>query len=374
MVYGASAVAGTSTVAAGYLLFFPAFVFHIFIAAGLIVAAAVPAFILLWEQRRKSQIDDMLPRFLEDVADSQEAGLTLLKAFEESSKRSYGPITTELKLLVAQITWGVEFEAAFLSFAKRLDTELTTKVTALLLEAMRLGGDLKTTFQSTASFVREMIQLRKEKESQLRPYVMVIYVSVVVFMLIIIILYQSFFLSMMTGGSGEAFLKLPMSIEGYKALLFDLVVIEAFFGGITVGKLSGGRAATGLKHSVVLLTLATAIFGLFFLDPISPTITAVQFDPLTPTSERPVMVTAEVKDPFPGSGVQTAFLVWTDDNWKTEREVEMDYNRVKELWEAQIPPRPGGTKVFCLVRAVDNSRNEAVNDNGGLFFGYQVIE
>lgn len=372
-VYGASAVAGVSLAVFGYLFFYPAFTFHVFVAGAIIAAITMPSLIITWEQRRKKQIDDMLPRFLEDVAESQEAGMTLLKAFEESSKRKYGPITKELKHLVAQLTWGVEFEAAFVSFSGRIDTELTTKITTLLLEAMRLGGDLKRTFHSTASFVRQMIQLRNERESQLRPYMMVIYVGTIVFMIIIIILYQSFFVSMASGGTGGGFMRLPMSLEGYKVVLFDLVVVEAFFGGITAGKLSGGRALTGLKHSAMLLAVVTVVFGLIFLDPTPPVITDVQFTPFTPSHEKPVMVTAKIKDPFPGSGVQKAYLVWTEDDWRTTKTTEMDYSMTSEVWEAQIPPLPEGTRILFLITALDNTGNEAVNDNMHLYFSYQVI-
>ena len=373
-VVGVSAIAGGSIAVFGYLFFYPAFAFHVFVAGALIAAMTMPALVILWEDRRKKQIDKMLPRFLEDVAESQEAGMTLLKAFEASSKRKYGPITKELNHLVAQLTWGVELEAAFVSFSRRIDTEMTAKITTLLLEAMRLGGDLKTTFQSTASFVREMIQLRDERESQLRPYMMVIYVSSIVFMVIIIILYQSFFLSMASGGTGGGgFMSMPLSLEGYKVVLFDLVVVEALFGGITAGKLSGGRALTGLKHSVTLLAIVSVVFGLFFLDPISPAITDVRFTPFTPSHGDPVKVTAEITDPFPSSGVQTAYLIWTEDDWRTNNTVEMEYSRTSELWEAQIPPLPEEAQVLFLIRALDNSGNVAINDNRNLFFDYRVV-
>jgi len=370
---GVSAVAGAALAVSGYLLFYPTFAFHVFAAAALIVVLTMPALLVLRDERRKRHIDDMLPRFMEDMAESHEAGMTLLKALEASSKRRYGPITGELRHLAAQLSWGVEFEAAFASFSSRIDTELTAKTTAILLEAMRLGGDLKAAFHSTASFVREVIQLRNERESQLRPYMIVIYVSNVIFMAIIMILYQSFFLSMASGSAGSGgFMSLPMSLEGYKVILFDLVVVEALFGGITAGKLSGGRALTGLKHSVTLLVVVSVVFGLFFLDPIPPAITDVEFAPSTPSPVKPVRVAARITDPTPGSGVQEAYLVWTSDGWRTNETVKMDYSRTSELWEAQIPPSPEEAEILFLLTAMDSSGNSAVNDNGRRFFGYRV--
>jgi len=371
-LFGAFAIIGLIIAAVGFVLYSADFTFHIYLAFGLIVAMITPAIYFMWNERKKNQIDNMLPRLLGDIAEGQESGLTLLRSFELSSQRNYGPLSKELIQLVAQLTWGVEFEEALRLFAERIDTELTTKVTTLLIEAMKLGGDLRNTFHSTASFVREMIQLRDERESQLKPYMMIIYISCIVFMVIIIILYQSFFLSMAQGGSGSGFMKLPMSIEGYKVILFDLVVIEAFFGGITAGKLSGGRLSSGLKHSVSLIVIVLVVFGLIFLDPLPPNILDVDWEPMSPLPINPVDITAKIKDPAPGSGIEEAYMVWSDDGWVTNKSVEMEYNMVEEYWEVQIPPREAGTRVLFYLEAMDSSKNVGVNDNAGGYFGYTV--
>ncbi len=372
-VFGSFAALGLIITALGYVLYYPDFMFHMYIAVGLIVVLSPQALYSLWDERKKNQIDSMLPRLLEDIAEGQESGLTLLKSFELSSQRNYGPLSKELRQMVAQLTWGVEFQDALQLFSERIDTELTTKITILLIEAMKLGGDLKNTFHSTASFVREMTQLRDERESQLKPYMMIIYISVVVFMVIIIILYQSFFLSMAQGGSGTGFMTLPVSLEVYKVLLFDLVVIEAFFGGITAGKLSGGRISSGLKHSVSLILVVLVVFGMFFLDPVAPNILDVEYTPLSPLPGNAVDITALVKDPFPGSGIEEATMIWSDDGWATSKRYEMEYNQINELWEGQIPPRDAGTSVLFFLEAADTSGNLAVNDNAGGYFGYTVV-
>lgn len=373
IIIGASASVGALISIIGFFLFYPTITFHVVVAIAIIVSMLPLALLVTLEERRKKQIDSMLPRFIEDVAESQEAGMTLLSAFEASSKRDYGPISEELKYLTAQLSWGAEMEDAFSSFSSRIDTELTTKITTMLLEAMKLGGNLKEIFTSTASFVRTMIKLREERESQIQPFVMVIYISCLVFMVIIIILYQSFFLSMASGGEEGGFMKLEMSLEGYKAVLFDLVIVEAFFSGITAGKLGGGKIVTGLKHSAALMTLATVIFGLVFLDAFPPNITDMEFTPTMPSNIDPVDVFVQVEDPFPGSGIKMVYIIWTADDWNTNRTDEMEYDMIKEAWEGQIPPQPSGVKVLFYIKAIDNSLNEVIYDNAGLQFIYNVI-
>jgi len=236
--------------------------FHTYIAIAIIIGAATPAFLLHLESRRKKLIDQALPRMLEDLAESQEAGMTLLQALSESSKRNYGPINEELKTLVAQLTWGIAFEEAFRSFSRRIGTAMISRVTVLLLEAVRLGGDLKTAFKSTSEFVRKMIELRNERETQLRAYLMVIYISTMIFILVVVIMYQSLFVQM--AGAQSGFMRLPLTIEVYKAYLFDLSMIEAVLGGFAAGKLSEGVTLYGLKHSVIMLLVVVFAFTFFF--------------------------------------------------------------------------------------------------------------
>lgn len=232
--------------------------FHTYIALAVIVGTAAPALFLHLENRRRKLIDKALPKMLEDLAEGQEAGMTLLQALHESSKRDYGPISGELKTLVAQLTWGIPFEDAFNSFSNRIGTELTSRVTVLILEAVRLGGDLKNAFRSTASFVRKMVDLRNEREAQLRSYLMVIYISTLVFMLVTVIMYQALFVQM--SNSGNTFMRLPLTLEAYRGYLFDLAMIEALVGGFAAGKLSEGVTLYGLKHSVVMLVAVLFVF------------------------------------------------------------------------------------------------------------------
>ena len=261
---GLSAAIALLIAALGYIAYYPNYTFHTFISVAIITGCALPALLLHLESRRKKLIDSALPRLLEDLAESQEAGMTLLQALSESSKRDYGPINEELKILVAQLTWGVSFEEAFRSFSRRIGTAMTSRVTVLLLEAVRLGGDLKTAFKSTSEFVRKMIELRSERETQLRAYLMVIYISTMIFILVVVIMYQSLFVQMSSSQGQSSFMRLPLSIETYKAYLFDLGIIEAVLGGFAAGKLSEGVTLYGLKHSVIMLLVVVFVFTFFF--------------------------------------------------------------------------------------------------------------
>ena len=254
----ASLTAGLLVALFGYVQFFPTYSFHMFLSIAAVVGCAGPAILFQLKYRRKNLIDENLPRLLEDLAESQETGMTLVQSIEESSRRKYGPLTNELRKMITKLSWGIKFEAAFRDFATSAQTEMTQKVVTLILQAIYLGGDLKKIFVSTAVFTRKMIDIKKERSSQLRQYVFTIYTIMIIFQVIIIVLYQSFFVPFSSGG--DRFLTLKTSPEAFKGVLSDLAIIEAFVGGIIAGKLGEGTVYLGLKHSIILL-----LISLFFV-------------------------------------------------------------------------------------------------------------
>ena len=250
-----------------FFIFYPGLTFHYLVGASVAILLLGPSIVEHFQALRKSRIDSALPQLLNDIGEGQETGMTLLQSLNEVSNRDYGPISKELKKLVSQLSWGVDFSTAFQAFASRVGTSMTMKVSILIVEAVNFGGDLKTAFRSTAEFLREVLELRQERQVQLRPFFLVIYVSSLIFDLIVITLYRSFILPLAPpplADGGVSFLRMPLTLGEFRSILFDMAIIEAFFGGLAAGKFGTGRALSGLKHSVLLMGVAIVVFWAFF--------------------------------------------------------------------------------------------------------------
>lgn len=261
---GASVVAAIGVVLFGYSLYLANTISlydaHIFVAAGVIVGMIAPAFIMILQDIRRNEIDKALPRVLEEISEGLMSGMTLIEAIEEASRRDYGWISRELKILTSQMSWGVPIEKAFDNFATRIGTDMAQKTTSLLLSSIELGGDLRTTFLSTADFLRQMLEARDDRNEEMRPYLTIIYVTLIVFLAMMIMLYGSLnqLLSIQS-----PIVKVQMTKEQLKILLYDLAIMEAAFGGLIAAKLSSGSIWPGLKHSIIMLAMNTIIFLLF---------------------------------------------------------------------------------------------------------------
>ena len=263
-IMGGSVVAAIAVALFGYSLYLTKTIdlyqVHIFVAAGVMVGMIAPAFILILQDLRRNEIDKALPRVLEEISEGLMSGMTLIEAIEEASRRDYGWISRELKILTSQMSWGVPIEKAFDNFADRIGTDMAQKTTSLLLSAIELGGDLRTTFLSTADFLRKMLEARDDRNEEMRPYLTIIYVTLIVFLAMMIMLYGSLnqLLSIQS-----PIVKVMMNKEQLKILLYDLAIMEAGFGGLIAAKLSSGSIWPGLKHSIIMIAMNTIIFLMF---------------------------------------------------------------------------------------------------------------
>jgi flagellar protein FlaJ len=225
------------------------------------LAAISPIAILDYvDYRWRKAVDEHLPDLFRSIVQAQEVGMTLPNALEEAAKRDYGPLTSELKKMTVQISWGATFEDALLSFGRRVGTVLTQRTVPMIIEASRAGGHVEKVFEPMGSFIQTTNLLEKERKTQTRPYIAIIYVALFVFLFTIVLLFKTFF----TSAEGVPLLSTPtMAPAEMQRLFMHLSLIQGFFGGLVAGKMGEGTISAGLKHSLVMMLLGFVALKLF---------------------------------------------------------------------------------------------------------------
>ena len=181
-------------ISAAFYLLSPTLDYMIVIA--LTIAIAPPSVLEIIHNQWRQKIEKSTPEFLRDLATASKTGIPLQTALEHASKRNYGPLTDELKILVAHMSWGMNFHDAMTEFAKRMEIPLLTRATVLITEAGKHGGDLSNIFESTANYVENVNSWEARRKMQTMPYVAIFYFSVFIFLFIIIIISTMMFMPM----------------------------------------------------------------------------------------------------------------------------------------------------------------------------------
>ena len=230
-----------------------------------VLVAIVPSAILDFRhQRWISAIEDQMPLLVRGVAESQETGMTLIKAFEKviENKMISGPLAKEVKQMVVQMSWGTSFEAALTNFKNNINSPVVNRFCVLVLEASHSGGTIKKVFTATSGFMQEMKEIDRDTSAQMKPYIIVIYAAFAVFIVTAILLVTSFFAPL--EGSAEAINDLAPGggTSNFKDFFYQNMIVSALTGGLMAGKIGERRVASGLKHSILLLVMGYLVFVL----------------------------------------------------------------------------------------------------------------
>ncbi len=261
-IIAAVAAAGLFITSSFFYLLSPTLDYMIVIA--LAIGVTPPSAATMIYSRWRNKIEKATPDFLRDLATASRTGIPLQVALEHSSNRDYGPLTYELKILVAHMSWGMNFNEALNELSDNIDLPLVKRATILINEAGRHGGDLSNIFDSTAKYLDNMNSWSEKRRQQTTPYVLIFYFSVFIFLFIIIIVSNMMFtpLSHTTAGT-VSFIKPIISQAQSRRLFLHAALIEALFGGLIAGKINEDSFAAGLKHVAVLAVSSGLAFYLF---------------------------------------------------------------------------------------------------------------
>ena len=237
---------------------------HVFMA---LLILFVP-FVIFDEIRnhRVKQIESHIPEFLKNLASINEAGIILVDAIEMSTKLKIGVLHAEVKRLVEDLSWGTKIDDALKKFEYRIRTEMTRRIITLIIKANEATSDIKSVLTIAAHDADVQKQLKKERNAEMFVYVFIIYIAFMVFLFIVYIL-AAYFLPAMPSGTNDIQAGMPLisefDLEAYTMLFFHAAMIQGFCSGIVAGKMGSGKVYSGLKHSLLMMSIAYIIFTMF---------------------------------------------------------------------------------------------------------------
>jgi len=235
-------------------------------AFGLIIAFTFPAIVEFNNYRWGRQVDKNIPRLLRDVAEAIRSGVTLPRALEEASQRDYGPLSKELEHAISMFILGASWEDSLMSLAQRLIRPGALRLSTILIEAHQTGGKMIEVLDTSVDLFSSLDEYREEQYSNMRPYMMTIYMATVIFLIIAYVVLHQFLTPLYAASTGatvaeSGLLAGVLDINYYTSILFWASIIESIFGGLIAGKIGDGTLSAGLRHSVILTVLTLVFFN-----------------------------------------------------------------------------------------------------------------
>ena len=109
------------------------------------------------KEKHRKEVEEKLPDFLRDIANSTSSGMTIFDAIRSASTGDYGSLTPELKRMASKLSWGISIKEALTDFAERINTDRARRLAITINKALEIGGNTSSVFNAAA---REIDQTR----------------------------------------------------------------------------------------------------------------------------------------------------------------------------------------------------------------------
>jgi flagellar protein FlaJ len=252
----------------------------IVVATALVLA--VYAVVYEVRKRRIRRIESSVPDLLDRLASVNEAGTSVVGSVRRVADSNLEALTADLQRTRRDIDWGADVSTALRRLERRVRSPMTARAVALVTNAMHASGDIGPVLRIAADESRATWSLRRERRQVMLTYLIVIYISFLVFLGIIASLSVSFIPAVEeaaipgaggTGGvpgapSGPTGITAGLgaiNASAYEQLFFHAAAVQAVCSGLVAGQLGEGSVKDGVKHVVVLLALSLLTFAVIDL-------------------------------------------------------------------------------------------------------------
>jgi flagellar protein FlaJ len=252
------------------------------IDAPLVAATAVvlAAYAVVYEvqKRRIRRIESAIPDFLDRLASVNEAGTSVVGSVRRVAGTDLEALTTDLERTRRDMDWGADVTAALRRLERRVASPMTSRAVVLVTNAMHASGDVAPVLRIAADEARATWTLRRERRQVMVTYLIVIYISFLVFLGVIAALSVSFIPAIEeasiagaaaetgagtgVGGTGVVGGLGDIDVAVYEQLFFHAAAVQAVCSGIVAGQLGEGSVRDGAKHAAVLLVFTLVAFAL----------------------------------------------------------------------------------------------------------------
>lgn len=256
---------GILIIAIALIAFNQAQFFYLLVGIGVLCAVSPFVFTMIRENKVNLEKEDMFLEFSRNLVESVKTGTPISKSIVNVKNKNYGVLTPHVQKLANQISLGIPLNTALGVFAKDANNKTISRALTLIGQAEKAGGDIGEILEAVAEAVSTADKLKKERKATISTLVIQGYIIFFVFLVIILVM-QFQILPMVsgiadvgavTGGSfggeigGEG-----LSQEDISSSFLFMMLIQGFFTGLTIGKLSTDSVKGGIKHSFALMIIS----------------------------------------------------------------------------------------------------------------------
>jgi flagellar protein FlaJ len=216
-------------------------------------------------KRRLRQKEEIFAEFLFKLSELMRGGLDPVKSVMELARTNLGPLTGHVQIAATGMVYGKTFDEAMREMARSTGSDLVRRYIELVIQASTSGGSTADLILRASEDMRSIIAIEREKEGNLAQYTFIFYFAQAILVFIAFILSTNLLTFVQQLGAQTFFGKNQIADLNFRQGFFHLLMINSFFGGLIIGKISEGEAKFGLKHAVILMVASFIACNAFIL-------------------------------------------------------------------------------------------------------------
>ncbi|AFV22582.1 hypothetical protein Mpsy_0371 [Methanolobus psychrophilus R15] len=227
---------------------------HIIVFATLV--AIIPFSINTFIQKKNLKKREVaFGEFLYKLSELMRGGIDPVKGVVTLSRSNLGAISKSAKDAASSMVLGHSFEDSMHRMSASIGSRLVNKYIDIVVMAAYTGGNVADLLFRTSEDMRAVIGIEREKEANLKQYIIIFYLAQGIIIMLTYILSTSL-LPLIQGVGLEMLGGAGLSDINFERGFFHMIVLNAFFGGLIIGQITEGEIKHGFKHSALLIALS----------------------------------------------------------------------------------------------------------------------
>lgn len=265
---------GLIVIIVDFIFFFGENLFYFLIGIAMAVIAMPFVATTIFETNLEKEKNEQFLEFARALAENVKGGTPIGQSIRNMRNKNFGSLTENIGKLANQISMGIPMSKALDTFAEDIGSITVKRAISLIKEAEMAGGKIDDILDSVASSIYQVEKLKKERAAAISSLVVQGYIIFFIFIGIMLVMQFKIiplteevnsvgglegigggFGSAVPGvGEGEGF-----STDDLSRPLLWMLLMQGFFSGLAIGKLSEGSVKAGVKHSFVMTIAAFLI-------------------------------------------------------------------------------------------------------------------
>jgi len=223
--------------------------------------------------KRKVQIEDVLPDFLQLTASNIKAGLTIDKALWYAVRPRFGVLAKEIETVAKETMSGKDLKDALRDFVAKYNSPVLKRAISLLIEGIEAGGEIGELLTKIAANIQETKIMKQEMAANVTTYVIFIsFASVIaapflfalsgVLIQVIQGLGSTFGATGATAsiGMGISFTGTGIKYSDFRIFAVVTLIMTSFFSSAIIATIKKGDIKSGFKNIPIFIISSLSIY------------------------------------------------------------------------------------------------------------------